>query len=44
MLVENIDISEIVKMNIAHFDNGIYFVKMFSETGTIATKRLVIIK
>jgi hypothetical protein len=31
-------------INVNHYDNGFYFVKMYSETGIMVTKRLVVIK
>jgi gingipain R len=43
-LVEHDNISEIISINVSNYDNGIYFVKLFTQTGVVVTKRLVIIK
>jgi hypothetical protein len=43
-LTEYNEINEQLQISVSTYNNGVYFVKMYSTTGTIATKQLVIIK
>jgi hypothetical protein len=43
-LVEYVNIFETLKINVNNYDNGIYFVKMYSENNVTVVKRLVVIK
>jgi len=44
LLVQYNHINEKLQINVNHLNNGIYFVKMYSETNMVAVKRMVVIK
>jgi len=43
-LAEYTNIKESLQVNVSHLDNGIYFVRLFSNSGETAVKRLVVIE
>ena len=43
-ITEYQEINEQIQISVSHYYNGVYFVKMYSVTGNIVTKQLVIIK
>ncbi|MCL2291405.1 MAG: T9SS type A sorting domain-containing protein [Bacteroidetes bacterium] len=43
-LTEHANITDNLQINVAKYESGVYFVKMYSETNQIVTKRLIIIK
>jgi len=43
-LAEYTNIKESLQVNVSHVDNGIYFVRLFSNSGETAVKRLVVIE